>query len=62
MYSLKSSVENASASVSNQQAPTITIKGNIVLGSVTIEKRITTKEKWTGFADTLKSMFIDSSK
>lgn len=60
MFSVLSSVENASASISNRQAPTITIKGNVVLGGLKIEKKVTTKEKWMGFADTLKSMFSDS--
>lgn len=62
IYSVMSSVENKSPSLANRQAPTITIKGKVIMGGMKIKVKRTTKEKLMGFADTLKSLFGDSSQ
>ncbi|WNC67949.1 LiaF-related protein [Thalassotalea nanhaiensis] len=54
------SVENKSASMANRQAPTITIKGKVIMGGLVVKVKRTTKEKWMGFADSLKS-FLGTS-
>lgn len=55
-HSIMGSVENKSASIASRQAPTITIKGKVILGSMVVKVKRTTKEKWMGFADSLKSL------
>ena len=59
MYSVMGSVDNRSPSIANRQAPTITIKGKVIMGSVDITVKKTTKEKWMGFAESIKSLFGD---
>ncbi|WP_068545428.1 LiaF domain-containing protein [Thalassotalea crassostreae] len=59
IYSVMSSVENKSPSVANRQAPTITIKGKVVMGTVEVEVKRSTKEKLLGFAESLKSLFSE---
>ncbi|TRX55797.1 LiaF domain-containing protein [Thalassomonas sp. M1454] len=61
MYSVMSSVENKSPSLANRQAPTITIRGKVIMGAMNIEVKRTTKEKLIGFANSLKSLFGDGS-
>lgn len=61
MYSVMSAVENKSPSVANRQAPTITIRGKVIMGALNIEIKRTTKEKLMGFANSLKSLFGDGS-
>ena len=59
IYSVMSSVENKSPSVANRQAPTITIKGKVVMGTVEVEVKRSTREKLLGFAESLKSLFSE---
>lgn len=61
-YSVLSTIENKSPSLANRQAPTITITGSVIMGCMKIKVKRTTKEKLMGFADTLKSLFGDSSQ
>ncbi|KGJ89259.1 hypothetical protein ND16A_2152 [Thalassotalea sp. ND16A] len=56
IFDVMSSVENKSASMANRQAPTITIKGKVIMGSLVMKVKRTTKEKWMGFADSLKAL------
>ncbi|QOL26357.1 DUF1707 domain-containing protein [Thalassotalea sp. LPB0316] len=51
------SIENNAPSIATRQSPTITLKGNMWLGSVEIKIRRTIKEKFVSFANELKAMF-----
>ncbi|MEW6998923.1 LiaF domain-containing protein [Colwelliaceae bacterium BS250] len=55
-HNIMGSVENKSASIASRQAPTITINGKVIMGGLVVKVKRTTKEKWMGFADSLKSL------
>ena len=59
MFSVLGSVENKSASLNKLQGPTITIKGKVILGSVEIKVKRTMKERFVGFANSLKENWND---
>ncbi|XOV80671.1 MAG: LiaF domain-containing protein [Aestuariibacter sp.] len=52
-----SSVENTAPSIAHKQAPTITIIGKTILGSIEISIKRTIKEKFLAFADQIKAAF-----
>lgn len=60
-YGIISSIENKAPSVASRQAPTITIEGKIILGSLSVSIKRTIKEKFIAFANNLKTVF-DSEK
>jgi hypothetical protein len=59
LFSVLGSVENKSASLNRLQGPTITIEGKVVLGSVEIKMKRTMKERFVGFANSLKTNWND---
>jgi len=59
MFSVLGSVENKSASLKNLQGPTITIEGRVIFGSVEIKVKRTMKERFIGFANSLKANWND---
>lgn len=59
MFSVLGSVENKSAAMNNLQGPTITIEGKVILGSVEIKIKRTMKERFVGFANSLKANWND---
>jgi len=59
MFSVLGSVENKSASLNKLQGPTITIEGKVIFGSVEIKVKRTMKEKFVGFANSLKANWLD---
>lgn len=59
MFSVLGSVENKSASLNKLQGPTITIEGKVIFGSLEIKVKRTMKEKFVGFANSLKSNWND---
>jgi hypothetical protein len=59
MFSILGSVENKSASMNKLQGPTITIEGKVIFGSVEIKVKRTMKERFVGFANSLKENWND---
>lgn len=59
MFSILGSVENKSPSLNKLQGPTITIEGKVIFGSVNIKVKRTMKEKFVGFANSLKANWLD---
>lgn len=59
MFSVLGSVENKSASLNKLQGPTITIEGNVIFGSLEIKVKRTMKERFVGFANSLKANWND---
>ncbi len=59
MFSVVSSVENKAPSLNKLQGPTITIEGKVIFGSVNIKVKRTMKEKFVGFANSLKANWYD---
>lgn len=55
MFSVLGSIENKSASLNKLQGPTITIVGKVIFGSVEIKVKRTMKERFVGFANSLKA-------
>lgn len=56
-FGILSSVENKAPSIAHRQAPTITITGRTILGSLEISVKRTIKEKFLAFAEQLKATF-----
>lgn len=59
MFSVLGSVENKSASLNKLQGPTINIEGIVIFGSVEIKVKRTMKERFIGFANSLKTNWND---
>lgn len=57
VFCIFGSVDNAAPSIPAANAPTITIEGYVIFGSIDIKLKQTIKEKFVAFADNLKSMF-----
>lgn len=51
------SIENDSTAQFSAEAPTISIEGKVILGSLDIKIKQPIKEKWLRFADSLKALF-----
>lgn len=56
-YGVVSSIENKSPSLAHRQAPTITIVGKSIIGSLEIKVKRTIKEKFLAFAEQMKETF-----
>lgn len=62
IFSIIGSVENKSVSLNKRQGPTITIEGEVILGSVEIKIKRTIKEKFVSFANSLRSSWQSMNK
>ena len=62
LFSVIGSVENKSVALNKGQGPTITIEGNVWLGSVEISVKRTMKEKFISFANSLKASWKEMNK
>lgn len=56
-YGIISSIDNKAPSMASRQAPSITIEGKVVLGSLNVSIKRTIKEKFVAFANNLKAAF-----
>ena len=52
-----SSVNQSVFGSADESTQTIVIHGNCILSSMNIEVRVTLKEKWLNFADSVKELF-----
>ena len=62
LFSVIGSVENKSVALNKGQGPTITIEGNVWLGSVEISVKRTMKEQFISFATLLKASWKEMNK
>lgn len=55
-------IDNKAPSISNRQAPTITIKGLVIFGGLDIKIKRTIKEKFVAFANQMKTIFNNEQR
>ncbi len=60
-FCILGSVKNKAASIADQQSPTVTIEGVVILSDLVISVKQTVKEKFVAFANQMKAIFDDGS-